>query len=132
MPLAACYSATLSLDKRISGVYALKHPRYGIIYIGKGKPIFRRIRSHYKATQGREKAAAWRQFFSFINSDITIHWYDVDHSDFFIGERYREALERILQIKYQPLFDIIYSEVGHKEVADFERRINDLFAKRRT
>lgn len=125
MLLEQCYGSDTPLKRSIHGLYALKHPQYGIIYIGKGKPIFRRIRSHYKATlkKGHEKAPAWRYFFELINSEITLYWFEVDHADLFLGEQYREALERLLQIKYKPLFDRLFSQLGYKEVEGFEERI---------
>lgn len=68
MPLVECATKSNKLNKSVHGLYALKHPKYGIIYIGKGKPIFKRVLSHYKATQGIEKAPAWKQFFSKKNN----------------------------------------------------------------
>jgi hypothetical protein len=129
MLLEKCRDYELPLERDINGLYALKHPRYGIIYIGKGKPILRRVRSHYKATQGVEHAPAWREFFKLINTDITVYWYSIDHPEPFIAEQYREALERLLQIKYKPLFDIIFSQLGYREVEDFDRKIQEYIAK---
>jgi hypothetical protein len=132
MKLGQCITPELSLDKKINGLYALKHAKYGIIYIGKGKPIFNRIKSHYYATKGKEKAPAWKQFFEYMTDDMTVYWYEVNHLDEVVGEQAREVLERLLQIKYKPLFEIIYKNGIRKELPDINGAVNEFLAKRDT
>ena len=117
--LKLCQSKT-HFDQRINGIYALWHSQYAFIYIGKGKPIFHRLKCHYLATQGKEKAPSWKQFFEHINTDIKVYWYEYDNPDVVIAEYCREALERLLQIKYEPLFEAVYPKGNRKAVPDLQ------------
>jgi len=120
------------LGKSVNGLYALKHPQYGIVYIGKGKPIFNRIKSHYYATKGKEKAPAWKQFFEYVTDDITVYWFEVDNTDPIIGEQTREVLERLLQIKYKPLFETLYRKGMRKELPDIDQAVKEVFTGKYT
>ncbi|HVB03134.1 MAG TPA: GIY-YIG nuclease family protein [Chitinophagaceae bacterium] len=94
----------------INGLYAMWNKTCGCIYIGKGKPIKGRINSHYNAINGIEKAKAWKEFFEheMIKKEITIYWYCIDDDNDYLAERQRQSLERLLQIKYEPLFERMY------------------------
>jgi len=100
----------VGLNKNAPGIYVLHHPVYGIVYIGKAVRIYDRLKSHYYATLGREKAPCWKEFFETIKTGITSYWY-VTAADLASGEEqehFRQILERALQLKYNPLFDAIY------------------------
>lgn len=60
-----------------------------------------------------------------MTDDITVYWFEVDHADPIIGEETREVLERLLQIKYKPLFEIIYKKGLRKELPDIEQAVNE-------
>lgn len=117
------------VDKKVKGLYALAHPEFGIVYIGKGNPLWNRLKSHFKATQGHEKAECWKQFFehNHFNSGLIAYYYPLDCNDLAVSEQCREALERILQIKYKPLFDRLYPKGNHKLIEDLEEKIKTLF-----
>lgn len=113
------------IDKKTKGLYALAHTEYGIVYIGKGNPIYNRLKSHFKATQGQEKAECWKQFFEhqYFKSGLTAYYYPIDSNKLAVSEQCRQALERILQIKYQPLFDTLYPKGNHNLIENLEDKI---------
>ena len=101
--------------KGLSGLYAISHDDYGIIYIGKAKSIYGRLYSHYKATQGSEKAEAWKQFFEKLDRGLTAYYFETNSFNLESQENSRKTLERLLQLKYNPLFERVYIG-GHKPV----------------
>ena len=125
-PLSSVEAQRHDLSKSINGLYALNHDQWDIIYIGKGKPIYNRLKSHYKATKGFEKAAAWKQFFSYFSDNLTAYWIKVDDDNRIVGEQYRKVLELILQVKYEPIFERLYPDKKNKAISDFEIRLMSL------
>lgn len=96
-------------DIEKSGVYALYNENCEFIYVGKAKKIYDRLKSHSKATQGNEKADCWREFFMAINGNIIAYWYPLEsRNNEQREENVRQVLERLIQLKYDPLFDKIY------------------------
>lgn len=92
-----------------SGIYALFNENYGFIYVGKAKKIYYRLKSHNKATQGNEKAECWREFFVAIKGNIIAFWYPLESkNNEEKEENARQILERLIQLKYEPIFDKIY------------------------
>ncbi len=92
--------------------YKFLHGLYAIfdgpecLYIGVGRPIWRRIKSHYKAAKGKDSATRWVQFFSQYQKPLTIYWKTLDgFEDDRVGDRVRELIEHILQARYLPLFE---------------------------
>ncbi len=78
------------------------------LYIGVGRPIWSRIKSHYKAAKGKDSAIRWVQFFSQYQKPLTIYWKRLDgFEDDRVGDRVRELVEHILQSRYLPLFEDI-------------------------
>ena len=76
------------------------------LYIGIGRPVWSRIKSHYKAAKGKESAKRWVQFFSKYQKPLTIYWKVLDSfENDQLGDRVRELIEHILQAKYLPIFD---------------------------
>ncbi|MER0442056.1 GIY-YIG nuclease family protein [Emticicia sp. W12TSBA100-4] len=96
-------------DLKKSGVYALYNENYGFIYVGKAKKIYDRLKSHNEATKGNEKADCWREFFMAITGNIVGYWYPLESKNNAQKEESaRQILERLIQIKYEPIFDKIY------------------------
>lgn len=89
---------------KTSGLYAIFDDE-GCLYIGIGTRIADRIKSHYKAAQGKDNAKNWNEFFQKNNGINTIYW-----TEFNIGKnqkqthKIREIIENILEIKYKPKF----------------------------
>jgi len=122
-PLESIDDPTSHLDKSINGLYALTDSEGKILYVGKGKPIYGRLKSHRKATKGIEKAPAWRQFFRHFSKGIRAHWLEVDDADPSAGERLRKSLEQILCLRFNPLFDELYPKRKSKAIRNFIQRL---------
>jgi hypothetical protein len=115
------------LDRNAKGLYALANSEFGIVYIGKGNPIFNRLKSHFRATEGKDNAECWDQFFTNnrFKSGLKAYYYQVDCTDdTVVSEKYREVLERVLQIKYDPLFDRLYPKRNHRRIENFEDKVS--------
>ena len=113
--------------KNKSGIYVIESNSYGILYIGKAKSIRGRLTSHLKATEGKEKSPAWKQFFEYFKSNLRAYYLVTDtlfseNS----GENGRQIIERALQMKYAPLFDQIFPTRQRKKLNNFEERIKSL------
>ena len=91
--------------KTTNGLYAF-FAGNDCLYIGKGRPIWRRVKSHYHSSHHSDKAHRWVEFFSQHQTKVTVYWLDYspfeEHS---IDDQLRGNLEFFLQRKYQPLFD---------------------------
>ena len=88
---------------RISGVYL--YERHGeVLYIGKGNPIFNRVKSHYiesyREVSGDTKDKRWHRFFSKYNGPITAY----------VSEIEREADRRIVEIVLHEIHETIFSK----------------------
>ena len=80
------------------------------LYIGIGRPIWSRIKSHYYASQKRinPKSTRWIDFFSNNRSKLTIYWTEFKGSENpKQGDKLRQVIENILHEKYQPEFEKI-------------------------
>jgi hypothetical protein len=90
-------------NERISGVYL--YVRNGeVLYIGKGKPIFKRIKSHYiesyREVGGDTQDKKWHRFFSKYNGPITVYIYEIE----------READRKIVEMLLQGFHETIFSK----------------------
>lgn len=88
---------------RISGVYL--YERQGeVLYIGKGKPIFNRVKSHYiesfREVGGDTKDKRWHRFFSKYNGPITVYVFEIE----------READRKIVEIILQQIYETVFSK----------------------
>jgi hypothetical protein len=91
--------------KTINGLYSF-FDGDKCLYLGKGRPIWKRIKCHYDAAQGHDKARRWCDFFSQYRHCVTVYWLEFDPlSDDRDNDQLRSVLEYLLQRKYQPLFD---------------------------
>lgn len=97
-----------------AGLYAI-FDNQGCLYIGIGTRIADRIKSHYKAAQGKDNAKNWNEFFQKHNGINTIYWTELN-----IGKnkkqahKIREIIENILEIEYEPEF--VYRKRHHNIV----------------
>jgi hypothetical protein len=86
---------------RISGVY-LYERKGKVLYIGKGKPIFNRVKSHYiesyREVSGDTKDKRWHRFFSKYNGPVTVYVSEIER------EADRRIVEMILQEYHKPVF----------------------------
>ena len=84
------------------GLYAYKQGSE-LLYVGKGRPIFNRLKSHYRESYepvpGDTKDQRWHRFFSAHTGDITIYWISVE------DETSRKIFELALQAHSQPSFE---------------------------
>lgn len=113
------------LLNEVSGIYVIKNLDGLVFFTGKAKSLYDRLNSHFKATQGKETAEAWKEFFEHFKVDLTFHYKVIDGFSNESAENARKALERILQIKYRPLFDRLYKK-GYKKIDDNKDAIRKL------
>lgn len=89
----------------VSGIYAIFDGKE-CLYIGKGLRIWERIKSHYKAAQGLDKALRWANFFKQYQKKLQIYWLEYRHlENKILDDKLRELFEYILQVKYRPVFE---------------------------
>jgi len=86
----------------INGLYLYKR-NDEIIYIGKGKPIYNRIKSHYRESfqevSGDTKLKTWHKFFSAYLGNLKLYIIEIKE------EKDRKIIELMLQKIYQPSFE---------------------------
>ena len=96
------------LGERISGVY-LYERKGEVLYIGKGKPIFNRIKSHYiesyREVGGDTQDKKWHRFFSKYNGPVTAY----------ISEIEREADRKIVEMVLQESHETVFSKFKSNE-----------------
>jgi len=89
--------------ERISGVY-LYERKGEVLYIGKGKPIFNRIKSHYiesyREVGGDTQDKKWHRFFSKYNGPVTAY----------ISQIEREADRKIVEMLLQETHETVFSK----------------------
>ena len=88
-------------DVRISGIYL--YERQGeVLYIGKGNPIFNRVKSHYivsyREVGGDTKDKKWHRFFSKYNGPVTAYISKIER------EADRKIVEMLLQESHETVF----------------------------
>lgn len=89
----------------VTGIYAI-FDKDICLYIGKGKPVWSRLKSHFIAAKGLDKAERWTNFFMQYQKVLAISWIDYANlHDPGLDDKLRELFEHILQQKYQPLFE---------------------------
>ncbi len=91
--------------KELSGFYAI-FKNDECLYIGTGKQIWERIKSHYRASQGKEKSKRWADFFGKHRDIVKIYWLEYDKlENTKQSQKLRELIENILELKYRPKFE---------------------------
>lgn len=101
------------------GVYAITDQNSRVLYVGKGKCIYKRLKSH-KEVKENDRAEAWAQFFGHFNSNLMAYYFMTDKISSSNIEHANQAIERIVQIKHTPLFDQIYNTKSKPAKADFK------------
>lgn len=88
-----------------SGFYSI-FKNQDCLYIGVGRPIWSRLKSHYYASQGKDKAKRWDEFFQKQKTELTIYWKEFscveNHK---IDDKVRLLIEAVLTEKYNPEFE---------------------------
>lgn len=76
------------------------------LYIGIGRPVWKRVKSHYYSSQGLEKVLRWSMFFQANKKRLTIY-----HKEFYYCENKRvedslkRLIESVLEQEYKPKFE---------------------------
>ena len=73
-----------------------------LLYIGKGKPLFVRIKSHYMESYTNvpgDRTGVWHKFFSLHKGKVRIYWKELE------DEKIREIIEEILTYVLNPKFE---------------------------
>jgi hypothetical protein len=87
-----------------SGFYAIYNE--DCLYIGIGRPIWKRIKSHYYSSNGKDKAVKWVEFFKEHRDNLKIYWKEFSVSENKkIDDKVRLLIEAILTEKYDPKFE---------------------------
>lgn len=88
-----------------SGFYAI-YDGDKCLYIGIGRPIWKRINLHYFASQGKDKAEKWVKFFKENRKTLRVYWKEFSCSEENkIDDKARQLIESILTEKYKPKFE---------------------------
>ncbi len=99
--------------KKKSGIYAYKKGEK-ILYVGKGNPLFDRIKSHnrasFKSVPGDTKWNTWHKFFSHSKNigKVKVYWKEVKI------EAERVILEKILAYVLEPKFESFKKKIEGK------------------
>lgn len=76
------------------------------LYIGIGRPIWKRIYSHYKAANGFEKQQRWSDFFQSYRKSLSVYYQEFKVSATTrLDDKIRMLLESILEAKFEPAFE---------------------------
>ncbi len=82
------------------------------IYIGKGRPISGRLKSHFKEANkkaSKSRGEDWNEFFGKkkYRKELIIRWIELDYDNKKkkIGDLFREAIESYLSDKFKVKFD---------------------------
>ena len=89
--------------KGINGIYVYKNTNGEVLYIGKGKPIINRLKSHYWRSFGeprdpKDRSYHFTIFFSSNQGDVEIYYKELEDED------NRVLVENLLQRIYKPKF----------------------------
>lgn len=84
------------------GLYAYFNASGQLLYVGKGAPIWGRIKSHYResfeAVPGDTRTHRWHRFFRRHAGKLTVFWLPLD------DEADRRIIEKMIERVEQPLF----------------------------
>lgn len=86
----------------VNGLYVYMNQSGQVLYVGKGKPVWNRVYSHYlesfKQVPG-DKSGKWFRFFSSNQGTVKVFWIEVE------GEAERRICEAMLSLFVSPQFD---------------------------
>lgn len=84
------------------------------LYIGIGRPIWSRLKSHYFESQPQSKirkGKKWFNFFRKYQTNLTIYWLEYQGTENKKqGDKLRALIENILELEYKPEFEKSSSE----------------------
>lgn len=80
------------------GIYIFSDCNQNILYIGKGAPIYNRIRRHFAKMKKTCIAGKRHEFFQEIQTPITIYWVEIEQPE------KREIVEHMLSYTLEPAF----------------------------
>lgn len=85
-----------------NGLYMYTTFHGEILYIGKGKPLWNRLWSHYlesfQSVSGDTKNQRWHRFFSSHQGRLLVRWIELE------DEALRQIVEQILTVQFRPSF----------------------------
>lgn len=84
-----------------NGLYVYKKDRK-TLYIGKGQPLFKRIKDHYRLSYEElacDRSGKWHRFFSTNQGKIRIYWKEEKNEDV------RQIIEKMLSYTLNPKFN---------------------------
>jgi len=99
------YRQSIVKLQKVRGVYAYLTNDNQLLYFGKSSNVYNRVFSHYKESykqNGRERAAAWYNFFHRNTGALTLLWRSV------ASDRQCIALEEMIEDVVQSAFDKKY------------------------
>jgi hypothetical protein len=88
-----------------NGIYLYKDASDKVLYIGKAKPLYSRIYSHYREsfiTVPGERKGVWDEFFANHSGQLTVFWMKIN------SERERHILEQMLEVVLGSVFEKDY------------------------
>jgi len=98
----ANFSRLRDIVSRINGLYAYRLNN-DWIYVGKGKPLFERLKIHYQScyrpVSGDTSSKRWHRFFSEHCGELTVYWKEVE------PETDRQVFEIVLTHVLSPKFN---------------------------
>lgn len=99
----------------ISGFYAIYDDKE-CLYIGIGRPIWNRIKSHYYSSQEKDKAIKWVNFFKEHKRNLKIYWKEFTASENKkIDDKVRLLIEAIITERYNPKFEREYKNLAQQQ-----------------
>jgi len=91
-----------------------------VLYVGKGHPLFSRVKSHYqesyKEVKGDTRFATWHKFFSKYAGEMKIYWKELEN------EEIRKIVEQMLDYILKPEFDKFRKEHERSRRSKEKRR----------
>jgi hypothetical protein len=86
-----------------------------ILYVGKGNPVYSRIKSHYRASFEKvpgDTHNTWHAFFSKHCGKVKIYWKELE------DERVRRIIEQMLTYVLEPSFEYFRKEYESKNIRE--------------
>lgn len=106
-----CYKYIKSKVQNKNGLYIYKKDDR-IIYIGKGKPLYNRLKNHYQSSfeevSGDTKDKIWHKFFKKYRGKLKVYWKEQE------DERIRQIIEKMLDCCLNPEFNNFKEKVKTK------------------
>ena len=84
-----------------AGLYCYYNNNNRCLYVGKAKPLFNRIKSHYKEsfTENAGRGHQWNSFFGNNTGMLNLYWIEIEDEDL------RVIIERLIAFLEKPQFE---------------------------